>query len=380
MPLILFHTTATFLLTVVLISVLRKVSPRLGLIELANGRKQHTGAIPLVGGIAIFSAFALTLLAREDLGLVTLQFWIGLAITIVVGTTDDRFPLPAATRLVIQLGVAALLISDIDLSAIAARMPSSPALLSTVPLLFPIFGLFVAGLINSWNMLDGVDGLAGGAAAVALVWLMIIASFAGNSGIIAPMEIVLVGLCAFLLFNMRSPWRIRASVFLGDAGSMALGMTLAYFMLRIVTTSTVSFPALLWIVIVPITDTLSLMVRRTLAGRSPMSADRWHLHHLLIDGGLGKAEATNAILGASILCGAVGFGLIYMQASYPVTLCSLLLPISIHVAFVMTTGTYDLKRMTTFLPPEITPIPLEQPDMTETIIQPASQTVSELEL
>jgi UDP-GlcNAc:undecaprenyl-phosphate GlcNAc-1-phosphate transferase len=229
-------------------------------------------------------------------------------------------------------------------------------------------------------MLDGVDGLAGGAAAVALVWLMIIASFAGNSSMIAPMEIVLVGLCAFLLFNMRSPWRIRASVFLGDAGSMALGMTLAYFMLRIVTTSTVSFPALLWIVIVPIADTLSLMVRRTLAGRSPMSADRWHLHHLLIDGGLGKGEATNAILSASVLCGAVGFGLIYMQASYPVTLCSLLLPISIHTAFVMTTGTYDLKRMTTFLPPESTPIPLEQPDMTETIIQPASQTVSELEL
>jgi UDP-GlcNAc:undecaprenyl-phosphate GlcNAc-1-phosphate transferase len=171
---------------------------------------------------------------------------------------------------------------------------------------------------------------------VALVWLMLVAEIKDMGELILPFELLLTGLCGFLIFNMRSPWRIRASIFLGDAGSMALGATIAYGILLLASDkSPAPFMALLWIVIIPVTDTLSLMIRRVLAGRSPMSADRWHLHHLLLDAGFMPMATTNIILVASAVCGGIGYLGIRNDVPEVVMAAGLLIPVGIHTLFVM---------------------------------------------
>lgn len=339
------NTIATFILSVSLIVGLRRLAVAFQLVDRPDTvRKRHSGAIPLCGGIAVFSAFAIATFFGGRPDLLGLNFWLGLLIITFIGVVDDRLPLPAIGRLVLQLSIAVALVGGTDIGSLSVGALFSEDTALFLPFFFFIGVLFVTGLVNSWNMLDGVDGLAGGVAAVSLIWLIVIAGSAEMTEFIASIETLLICLCAFLVFNMRSPWRMRASVFLGDAGSTALGATIAYVILLLATrSSAVSFPALLWVVIVPIVDTLSLIARRLLAHRSPMSADRWHLHHLLLDHGLGHAATTNTVILASAICGGIGYAGIRADVPGEIMAIGLIVPIAIHTMFVLAASGYRVK-------------------------------------
>ena len=173
---------------------------------------------------------------------------------------------------------------------------------------------------------------------MALIWLMFVASFAEMTRLVAPLQALAICLCAFLVFNMRSPWRSRASIFLGDARSTALGATIAYIILLLATGSmAVTFPALIWVVILPVTDTLSLIVRRIMAGRSAMSADRWHLHHLLLDHGFSASATANTLIVVSAICGGIGYAGIRANIPGEIMAIGLLVPLSLHTILVLAT-------------------------------------------
>nr|WP_323689888.1 MraY family glycosyltransferase [Rhizobium sp. AN64] len=195
---ILFNTIATFILCVSLIVALRRLTIVFQLVDRPDSiRKRHTGAVPLCGGIAIFAAFAVSAFVggwSEALGM---NFWLGLAVILLMGVVDDRRPLPAAGRLLMQLAMAIALVGGADIGSLSIGVLFTQHSELFLPLFFVIGVLFVTGLVNSWNMLDGVDGLAGGTAGVALIWLMIVAIFAGVGDIIAPLQALCVCLCAF---------------------------------------------------------------------------------------------------------------------------------------------------------------------------------------
>jgi UDP-GlcNAc:undecaprenyl-phosphate GlcNAc-1-phosphate transferase len=331
------HTIATFILVVSTIMVLRRLSVRLALVDHPDAvRKQHHGCIPLCGGIAIMTTFSFTSFFNNTPYNLGAAFWIALLLVTCLGAIDDRRPLPAIIRLAAQLAMSVALVGSLDISRLLLGMPLLGELSILLPFLLVIGILFVVGLINAWNMLDGVDGLAGGSAAIALIWLMLLASYSGSMEIAEALETLLVCLCGFLVFNMRSPFRIRASVFLGDAGSMALGLTVAYAILALASGSEpISFIALLWIVIVPVIDTVSLIIRRLLAHRNPMSADRWHFHHLLIDHGLTPGSTTSTILIVSAICGAIGYGGVLMNIPDEIMASGLVLVMLLHTTFIL---------------------------------------------
>ncbi len=334
---LLVHAIATFVLSVSLVIVLRRLTISLQLVDRPDSiRKRHKGAVPLCGGMAIFAGFGIVSFASGVDDVLGLNFWLALVVILLMGVVDDRRPLPAVGRLAMQLVMAVALVGGANIGSLSVGVLFSHNAELFLPLFFAIGVLFVTGLVNSWNMLDGVDGLAGGTALVTLVWLMLAASFSDMTWLIPPLQALMVCLCAFLVFNMRSPWRARATVFLGDAGSTALGAAIAYVILLLATDSiAVTFPALLWIVILPVTDTLSLIVRRLLAGRSPMSADRWHLHHLLLDYGLTPAATTNTLMVVSTLCGGIGYFGIRTQVPGEVMAVMLIVPIALHTLFVL---------------------------------------------
>jgi UDP-GlcNAc:undecaprenyl-phosphate/decaprenyl-phosphate GlcNAc-1-phosphate transferase len=309
MPSVAVSCVNAFLLSLVLILAMEKIARRIGLVDVPSERKHHEGRIPLVGA-AMFLAFCIAslLLQRQPPGFVDL--FIGLLLIVSLGVIDDLFDLRAPVKLVAQSVCVALMVLPNDL-----LIRNAGALFSDQPLLLlhwavPATIFAVVGLVNAINMIDGLDGLAGGVSLVALAWFAVAAGVLGLSDELLLILVLACSALGFLVFNVRHPWRARAVVFLGDAGSMMLGLSLAFVAIKL---SQRSGPALspvaaLWICALPVIDTLSLMVRRAAAGQGLLSSDHRHLHDLMVRAGLSVNQAVLVLVSISAILGGVGVG------------------------------------------------------------------------
>lgn len=339
MPLYISHLLNAFLLAVVLIPLLARFANRIGLVDLPQGRKLHEGAVPLTGGLAIFTAFLLPALDLSTLLGAHWMLFASLAFLLAVGIVDDVLDLGPWPKLAAQTGATllmilpnAILLTPADLFGGGIGVAPPLAIAFTV--------LFVVGTINAFNMIDGLDGLAGGAAAAALVWLTIAAALTGHPEAVACLLLLLSAVLGFLVFNMRHPWRRRAAVFMGDAGSMILGAAIAFFTIELVATGrgmaagAIPLPVLLWLIVVPATDMLVLFCRRLAEGRSPLVGDRRHLHHLLLQAGLSPALAAGSLIGVCALLGGIGIAGWRLGIPAPLMLAGLVAPFLLHLGFV----------------------------------------------
>ncbi|KAB2746495.1 MraY family glycosyltransferase [Brucella anthropi] len=343
-------TLLAFALSVAFCLGFRGLAREWHLIDIPDARKRHDGNVPLCGGIAIFLSFsAATFLAFGVSGHANAMALLpGLVLILVAGVLDDRFNLPVAPRLAIQLLAAFLIIAITGLTqtylglasdGIETAAASTPEMLIQVltgPLFLIIALAFIVGLVNAVNMSDGVDGLAGSASAAAFFWLAVIGFGIGEHRL-GLQALALAAAClGFLVFNMRHRWRARASLFLGDGGSTFLGAALAGFILILASgTAAVAFPVLIWIVIVPVIDTLSLIVRRMSVRRSPFSPDRQHLHHLLMDAGLSCGQTAVAVMALNLLAGAIAYIAIRFDIPVWPMLLALAVPVAAHTLFVL---------------------------------------------
>lgn len=325
----------SFLLCALLIAWLRQVAAPLGLVDMPDQRKRHDGLVPLCGGIAIFAACGIAGLTLPAEAPIPGNLWIGFAILVSIGIADDRWNLPVWPRLVGETAAAILLVGS-GLGAFNSGLALSREItLWLQPVVFVGVVAFAVGTMNAINMLDGVDGLAGASAAAALFWIALIAFHVGRGDLALHALLLLSALLAFLVYNMRHPWRSRASVFMGEAGSITLGAALAYFVVALSKgRDGASFVVLLWVLIVPIADTLSLIVRRLRAGRSPLSPDRWHLHHLLLDLGFSPGATAILIASASAACGAIAYLSIVLHVAPALSAAGLVAALAVHGAVV----------------------------------------------
>ena len=333
------HMLNGFLLSVLLIVGLRPIARELRLLDLPTARKRHYGEVPLCGGLAIFLAFVFGGFGLVEAYRLPWHWLLGLLLLVLIGLADDRWRLPPFPRLAVQALAAAIMSAGTGALLLFDTGPSMTWQLSAPPLVGGLSLLFIVGTANAINMLDGVDGLAGITVAAALFWLAVIGAHVGD-GLVAMQSLMMIAaVLGFLAFNARHPWRRQASIFLGDSGSMILGGLLATLILHLASSGravpAVSYVALLWLVILPICDTLSLVVRRVAASRSPLSSDRWHLHHLLLDSGVPIAAVAPIVGGISALCGVVAYcGIVFRVPDFYLAL-SLLVPIAAHTAFVI---------------------------------------------
>ena len=168
--------------------------------------------------------------------------------------------------------------------------------------------LIVDDEINAINMLDGLDGLAGGVALSALIWLAIGNVLAG-AGFCSEGLALIGALAGFLIFNARYPGHPKASLYLGDAGSTTLGLVLGYIALRQCANQTdpLTPVSIFWVLALPVVDTLRVMIVRKLRGHSPFAADRTHLHHLMSDlGHYSAGTVTWSLVMLNLIFGAMG--------------------------------------------------------------------------
>ena len=270
--------------TVIFVAVARRLAPAIGLIDSPNERKAHEGDIPLVGGIAIFAGLLLVLAFNGSLT----DHWayvLAAALLVATGMWDDMFGVSPHPRLIMQ-GLAVLIIAVpgkgyiSDLGTILPIIGTLSLGWFTIP--FTVFA--GVGLINAFNMSDGVDGLCGSLTLVALTGLGIAAGMAGRESELMLILALAGGVAGFLLFNVRLPKRKQAMVFLGDAGSYLMGLSVIYLAMRLSQGQerAITPVTALWFCMLPIFDTVGMILRRIRRGQSPFSPDREHLHHVFL--------------------------------------------------------------------------------------------------
>lgn len=299
---------AAFTATALLIPPLCRAAPRYGLLDRPGGRKRHTGAIPLVGGVAMMAVFVAGFFAFGLFRTVTVYLPAAAVLMALGGLFDDRYDLGSVPKLGAQI-VAALVLAQLG-GALLVHLGElvRPGLLMLGALALPFSVFAIVGVMNAVNMADGIDGLAGGLSLVAALAFAWCAADAGKTGPFWVAALLAGALAGFLLYNLR--WRPsrRASVFMGDSGSYAVGLVLAWLA---ITLAMDDKPALapmtaVWILGIPLADTVVLMLRRILRGRWPFGADTGHLHHLLMRRGLSQARVTWLLLGVAAAMAAIG--------------------------------------------------------------------------
>ncbi|WP_423186636.1 UDP-N-acetylglucosamine--undecaprenyl-phosphate N-acetylglucosaminephosphotransferase [Alishewanella sp. d11] len=302
--LLLFFAAFGFCLLAILLFY--PLSQKIGLVDIPKGRKQHTGAIPLIGGLSVFSglAFSIVLFAPEDLNL---MFYLLLTGSIVVlGAFDDYLDLSVKLRLAVQLVVSLGMVFALDLHLASLGNLFGFGEVKLGFLGIPITLIAVIAAINAFNMTDGIDGLAG---MLSLVSFVAIAGFMLLWGqpeqALLPM-LLICALLPYLAFNLHLvPGK---KIFMGDAGSMLIGFSVIWLLITGTQSETASFRPItaLWLIAIPLMDMVAIMLRRILKGQSPFQADREHLHHISLRLGLNPRESLTLITALACIFACIG--------------------------------------------------------------------------
>jgi len=289
---------------------LRWLAPRIGLIDHPEGRKEHDQPTPIVGGLAIIlgGVTGLGLLALREgahavWAVLVLHrgFLFGATLLVAVGLWDDRKPIAARYKLLMQV-IACIVAVLVDKAYVGDILISADLLVLTLgPLVIPFTVLVMLTVTNAINMIDGADGLAGGLMMVALA-IMAKALTAAGWGSAILIFGLMGALSGFLLTNFPLRANRPATVFLGDCGSLLLGFALAYLAINLSALPNRVFkPSMaLWLFFLPASDAIWLYLRRAWFGRAPFAPGRDHIHHLLMSR-FKPREVTWILVGASAL-------------------------------------------------------------------------------
>jgi UDP-GlcNAc:undecaprenyl-phosphate GlcNAc-1-phosphate transferase len=274
--------------------VARYLAPRMGMVDQPEARKIHERPVPRLGGAAILVAvIAAALILGERYNFDQFgSILIGATGISFMGLIDDRWGLHAFVKLAGQIGAALLLyVSGIHVSTF-----HHPAISLVVTVFWVVY------ITNAINLLDNMDGLAGGVAAIAAAHFALMCSFSGQY-LVGALSIALLGAClGFLRYNLNP-----ANIFMGDSGSLFLGFTLAATGIKLSFPQNVGFVA--WMIpvlvmAVPIFDTALVFVSRLRRGLNPLTnPGRDHVSHRLVAAGMSRREAVLTIYVASFVAG-----------------------------------------------------------------------------
>jgi UDP-GlcNAc:undecaprenyl-phosphate GlcNAc-1-phosphate transferase len=304
-----FAALIGFTITVLVIIAASPIARKIGLLDQPNNRKHHQGNVPLTGGIAISVGFCISILILNISLSPFRSLLAGFLLLTLTGVMDDFNELSARTRIISQT-LAGLLVTcwgGLLLTQLGHLFgPITNFNLGAWAVPFTIVAIMA--LINANNMLDGLNGLAGGTSFVTLGCLICIAN---RSQVPATAELLFT-LCAcllgFLCFNFPIFRYRKRLVFLGDAGSTGLGLMMAWFGIQL-SQPPFNFlkPAYLpWLFIVPIFDLISVTLRRLIIKRhSVFVADREHTHHLLQKIGLRNSFITLTLITIALAGGLI---------------------------------------------------------------------------
>ncbi|WP_234969353.1 glycosyltransferase family 4 protein [Bacillus massilinigeriensis] len=290
-----------FFLSCFLTPLVKKLARAVGAIDRPNERKVHERLVPRMGGLAVIAGFYAGMLILRPEGPFLWAFLAGCAIVTAVGILDDVIELSPKAKLAGQLTAATVIIAFGGLKIDYINIPFGGQL-DLLYFSIPFTFLWIIGITNSINLIDGLDGLASGVSAIAFIVMACMAFLMGDAFVYTVCLILLVSTLGFLLHNFHP-----ASIFLGDTGSLFLGFTIS--VLSLMGFKSLTFLSLIVPILilgVPISDTLFAIIRR-ITNREPISAaDKFHLHHRLLHYGFTHRQTVVLIYLIACVFGALG--------------------------------------------------------------------------
>ena len=282
----------------------KRFAHKVGAIDVPkDNRRMHKEPIPRLGGLAIFGGFLCSILVFGQLDQTMLCVLLGATIIVALGIFDDVLALGAKLKFIVQIIAAAIpvCVGGLQISLFTNLNPFSDAPFWHLGFLaVPVTIIWIVGITNAVNLIDGLDGLAVGVSSIAAITMLAVALLTDNMAIAITMA-ALTGACiGFMPYNLNP-----AKIFMGDTGSTFLGYMLATVSIMGLFKfyAVISFAVPFLILGLPIFDTANAIIRRLAEGRSPMSPDRGHVHHKLIDMGFNQKQAVAILYAISATLG-----------------------------------------------------------------------------
>lgn len=302
---LLLVAACSFGMGVILMPLARALALRVGLVDGPDGRrKMQRTPIPLAGGLVVFVATVATLAVvflvpgllpegLQDQAPSLVGLLLAAAVICGVGLADDFHSLRGRHKLFGQLAAIGIVMSS---GVVVHTVQLFGVSLELGPLALPFTALWLLGAINALNLIDGMDGLLGCVGVIICLAMAVLAAVSGQFTTVLVACALLGALLAFLCYNLPP-----ASVFLGDSGSMLVGLVIGVLAIEssLKGPATVALAAPVALLIVPFFDTFAAIVRRKLTGRSIYDTDRAHIHHCLQRGGMSNQKVLIVI---SALC------------------------------------------------------------------------------
>ncbi|MBY6018275.1 UDP-N-acetylglucosamine--undecaprenyl-phosphate N-acetylglucosaminephosphotransferase [Ferrimonas balearica] len=303
----LFPIVFAFVTSYGLIRLGKPVAVRIGLVDLPGGRKEHNGAIPLIGGIAIFLSVLTSSLLFFPASDTLRMYLLSAILMLFIGVLDDKYDLKVSYRLFAQAFAASLMIFGAG-----EYLKDFGNLFGFGVIELGWFGpiitlIAVIGAINAFNMVDGIDGLAGMLSIISFSSIAFLMAMNNNPWFMLPL-LYIAAIGAYLMFNLGWPKGKLRKIFMGDAGSMVIGLTIVWLLILGSQGESRAFSPViaLWVIAIPLMDMAAIMYRRKKKGQSPFKPDRDHLHHICMRAGLKPRGALAWISGMSTIIASVG--------------------------------------------------------------------------
>ncbi|MDD3392068.1 MAG: MraY family glycosyltransferase [Bacilli bacterium] len=276
--------------------VIKKLAFQINAVDMPRNRHIHNKPMPKLGGLGIFLGFLLGFMIYDKPTPQMNSILIGSFIIILTGIIDDIVELKPSAKLIGQIVAASIiafygqiLLANIDAFGIYINFGIFSYIITIV---------FILGCINCINLIDGLDGLASGISGIYFTTIAIIALIQDKSGLDFVLTIIMLGSTLGFLVHNFNP----ATIFLGDSGSMFLGFIISIIALlgfKNITMSSLIVPLL--VLAIPILDTLFAIIRRLLKGQSISTADKFHIHHQLLNRNFSQKATVLIIYAVDVL-------------------------------------------------------------------------------
>ncbi|MFC4712703.1 glycosyltransferase family 4 protein [Planococcus dechangensis] len=308
-----------FIASILLTPLVKRLAFRIGAVDRPNYRKVHARIMPRLGGLAIFGSFLIAyfiLQPKDPVSSAIASSWIpietaiiiGAVIIIITGVFDDMLEITAKAKLLGQLAAAGVVVVGGGLEISFINLPFG-GVLDFGYFSIPLTIIWIVGITNAINLIDGLDGLAAGVSTVALLTLSAMAFIMGDVFVMSMAAILAASSIGFLFYNFHP-----AKIFMGDTGALFLGFMIS--VLALMGFKNVTVVALIIPIImlgVPISDTFFAIVRRVREKKSISEADKSHLHHCLLNIGFSHSQTVLIIYGIAALFGLAA--LLFSQAT-----------------------------------------------------------------
>jgi UDP-GlcNAc:undecaprenyl-phosphate GlcNAc-1-phosphate transferase len=290
------------------IKVFKPIAIDVGLVDKPNARKHHDGQIPLIGGISIFAAVLAASLIWLPNTLELRMYLIASAMMVFIGGLDDKYDLKVRIRIVGQIITASLMIYGVGgyIASLGNLFGFGEIELGPLGIVFTYFAIIV--VINAYNMVDGIDGLIGSLSLNTFTAIAILFLISGNNSYLTYPLILATAILPYMMYNLGFFKKHTKKIFMGDAGSMFIGLSVIWLLTIGTQGENASFRPVtaLWICAIPLMDMLAIVMRRYRKGKSPFKPDRDHLHHILQRAGLSSRQTLVVISIASALMSILG--------------------------------------------------------------------------